>query len=129
MPAGVEDFLEDGDPLFEILLDAGVLPNRASIQSNLDRFVEEYTSSLAWMVNKYFNDQTTSEELTGDVKLRIIESMEELKGFEDSIGKAILELERARNKMKIVRLEHQRNGLDRIQRVLQYRKTYRGERY
>lgn len=125
----MDGWMEDGDPLFEILLDAGVLPNRALVRSNFPRFVKEYDDALADAANRYFNDDTASEILTGQIKLRLVESMMEMREFEGAIDKAILELQSAKKLLNVASRNYQHNGLDRIQRILQYRKTYRGESY
>jgi len=125
----VDDWMEDGDPLFEILLDAGVLPNRAIIHSNFPRFVAEYDDALAHAANTYFNEETTSEVLTGQVKLRLVESMMEMKEFETAIDKAILELQSAKKILTAASRKYQYDGLDRIQRILQYRRSYHGEQF
>jgi len=113
--------------LFEILLIGGTLFTGSEVYavSHFDSLVQEYTENLDRLAEEKFENEISSEELTGDVKLWLLESMDEMHIVESEIDNAIVKLQLAKKILKAVNLEYKYNGLDRIDRILQYRKMYR----
>jgi hypothetical protein len=78
-------------------------------------------------LDQYFNDETSSEFLTGNVKLFMLNTMQEMKDLDVEIDQSIVELKAAKEMIRHNMLEYKNNGLGRIERILQYRRIYNGE--
>lgn len=116
--------------LFEISLEGGTLFTPSKVYSTFSGFnslEEKYRKNLEHFIEKKCNDETPSDELTGSLKIWLIENIEEMQVIEAKINESIIILQAVKQMLNTTRLLYKHDGLDRINRILQYRKTYCGE--
>jgi len=112
--------------LFEISLDDGTssIPSDVHIVSNFKSLEQDYKKTLENFIEKKCNDETSSEELTGSLKIWLIENIEEMQAIETKVNESVIILQAIKQMLNTTRLLYKHDGLDRIERIMQFRKAY-----
>lgn len=113
--------------LFEISLEGGTLFTSSTVYNTFSGFnslEQEYRENLEHFIDEKCNDKTSSEELTGSLKIWLIENIDEMQVIEAKINESIMILQEAKKMLNTTRLLYKHDGLDRVERIMQFRKTY-----
>jgi hypothetical protein len=88
---------------------------------------------LTHLITEYMDHDTSSEKLTGDIKLQLINTILDLKNANSNIEATIKQLYTDINQLKLLQQsvtsmiqEYHYNGMDRIKRILDYRSRWSG---
>jgi proline dehydrogenase len=113
--------------LFEISLEGGTSFTHSQVHNTFAGFnslEKEYKQNLENFIEKKCNDETSSEELTGSLKIWLIENIEEIQTIEAKINESVMILQAVKQMLNTTRLLYKHDGLDRIERIIQFRKIY-----